>query len=122
MKEIDTFYFQQSEPNRGCLLALRGFILAQNPGISHSLKYGMPFFCYKGKMFCYLWVHKKSSRPYLGIVEGKYFNETYLEQEKRSRMKILFINPAEDLPFDTIGIIIRKAIHLYTSGAIKTYP
>ena len=39
------------------------------------------FFCYKGKMFCYLWVHKKNKQPYLCIVEGKYFDEPFLIQE-----------------------------------------
>lgn len=108
-----TFYLNQEEPVKSCLLALRDIILSQDPDISHELKYGMPFFCYKRKMFCYLWVHKKSGQPYLGIVEGKWFDEPFLIQEDRSRMKIMLLDPNEDLPLQTIVHIVRKALQFY---------
>ena len=54
MKEPDNFYLQQEEPIKGCLLALKEIILSQDEDISNEWKYGMPFFCYKKKMFCYL--------------------------------------------------------------------
>jgi len=56
---LDNFYIEQDEPIKGCLLTLREIILKQDKDVSNVLKYGMPFFCYKGKMFCYLWIHKK---------------------------------------------------------------
>lgn len=77
MRELDDFYLQHDEPIKGVLLALRGIILRQDKEITNILKYGMPFFCYKGKTFCYLWVHKKYRQPYIGIVEGKYFDEKH---------------------------------------------
>jgi hypothetical protein len=79
----------------------------------------MPFFCYKGKMFCYLWFHKKHKQPYIGIVEGKRFDEPFLIQEDRSRMKIMLFDPNEDLPLQTIENILQKAINLYKTGEIK---
>lgn len=117
--ELDNFYLKQEEPNKGCLLALRGIILSQDSEITHTLKYGMPFFCYRGKMFCYLWVHKTNNKPYIGIVEGKHFDNPELLSEKRSRMKIMFLEPHQDIPIDTIRAIIEKAIGLYRSGVIK---
>ncbi|CAN5874134.1 hypothetical protein BH11BAC7_BH11BAC7_11590 [soil metagenome] len=120
MSELDNFYLQKSEPVKSCLLALRSLILAQDKNITSAWKYGMPFFCYKGKMFCYLWVHKEHLQPYLGIVEGKRIDHPELIAEKRSRMKILLIDAAEDLPVKTIEIILQKAIELYRSGEIKT--
>jgi hypothetical protein len=72
--DLDNFFLNQKEPVKGCLLALREIILKHDPHISAAWKYGMPFFCYKGKMFCYLWLHKKFEQPYLGIVEGKRLN------------------------------------------------
>lgn len=119
MKEIDNFYLQQDEPIKGCLLALREIILSQDSDITNALKYGMPFFCYKGKMFCYLWVHKKYKQPYIGIVEGKRFDEPFLIQEDRSRMKIMLFDPNKDLPLKTIKTILQKAINLYKTGEIK---
>jgi hypothetical protein len=64
MKEIDNFYLNHDEPVKGCLLALREIILSQDKDVTAAWKYGMPFFCFKGKMFCYLWVHKKHKQPY----------------------------------------------------------
>lgn len=119
MKQLDDFYLKQEEPVKGVFLALKDIILKQDHEITHVLKYGMPFFCYKGKMFCYLWIHKKHKQPYIGIVEGKHFDEPFLIQEARSRMKIMILNPNEDLPLEQIENIIQKALNLYKSGIIK---
>ena len=119
MKELDNFYLKQDEPVKGCLLALKQIILSQDKEVSNTWKYGMPFFCYKGKMFCYLWYHKKHKQPYIGIVEGSHFDEPFLIQEKRSRMKIMLLDPNEDLPLQTIDNILKKALNLYRIGVIK---
>ena len=119
MKQLDDFYFNQQEPLKGTLLALKQIILKQDKDIRNVLKYGMPFFCYKGKMFCYLWVHKKTKQPYIGIVEGKHFDEVFLIQEDRLRMKIMLFNSDEDLPLKQIESVLEKALNLYKSGIIK---
>jgi hypothetical protein len=119
MRELDNFYLQQEEPIKGTLLALREIILQQDKDVTNAWKYGMPFFCYKGKMFCYLWFHKKHKQPYIGIVEGKRFDEPFLIQEDRSRMKIMLFDPNKDLPLQTIECILQKAINLYKTGEIK---
>ncbi|RKR05205.1 uncharacterized protein DUF1801 [Flavobacterium sp. 90] len=119
MKQLDDFYLKQEEPIKGIFLALKEIILKQDTDITNVLKYGMPFFCYKGKMFCYLWTHKKHKQPYIGIVEGKHFDESFLLQENRSRMKIMLFNTNEDLPLEQIEVIIQKAIKLYKSGIIQ---
>lgn len=117
--ELDNFYLLKEEPIKGCLISLRSIILEQDSEITNCLKYGMPFFCYKGKMFCYLWVHKTLHQPYLGIVEGKYFDDEELLSEKRSRMKILLFDASEDLPIEKINALLRKAIGLYKNEVIK---
>ena len=119
MIETDNYYEQKDEPVKSCLLALRDMILSQDKHISAAWKYGMPFFCYKGKMFCYLWVHKKYKQPYLGIVEGKYFNQPFLLQEKRSRMKIMLLDANEDLPIEAINTVLQQALDLYQKGVVK---
>ena len=119
MNNIDSFYAQLKEPEKEILLALKKMILDLDKDISHELKYGMPFFCYKGKMFCYLWIHKKYKQPYIGIVEGKRFDEPFLLQENRSRMKIMLFEPNEDLPKPKIEAILSKAIGFYKTGEIK---
>ena len=119
LRETDNYYEQKEEPVKSCLLALRDIILSQDKDISAAWKYGMPFFCYKGKMFCYLWVHKKYQLPYIGIVEGKRFDHPGLIVEKRSRMKIMLFDPNKDLPIKTIEAILQQAINLYKTGKIK---
>ena len=119
MKELDNFYEKQEEPIREVLLSLKEIILRQDKDITNALKYGMPFFCYKEKMFCYLWIHKKLKQPYIGIVEGKYFDEPFLIQEKRSRMKIMMFDSEKDLPLEQIESVIQKALNLYKSGIVK---
>jgi Domain of unknown function (DU1801) len=119
LKATDNFYLQKEEPLQSCLLALRQIILKQDKDITGAFKYGMPFFCYKGKMFCYLWVNKKTQQPYLGIVEGKHFNHPGLIIEKRSRMKIMLFDAEKELPIKTIKLILKQAINLYKTGAVK---
>lgn len=114
MKNLTDFYLKQEEPIKSTFLALRDFILTQNHNITHELKYGMPFFCYKGKMFCYLWTHKQYKQPYIGFVEGKLFDEAFMLQEKRSRMKVFLIDPNSDLPIEQIEFLVKKALNFYT--------
>jgi hypothetical protein len=51
--------------------------------------------------------------PYILFVEGGRLNFPELEKGSRSRMKILRVNPAEDLPIAVINKILKKAINLY---------
>ena len=116
---LKNFYLNQQEPNKSCLLALRDIIQAQDEYITETIKYGMPCFCYRKKMFCYLWTDKKTNEPYILMVEGKYLNHPSLEIGNRSRMKIFRINPNKDLQLDTIELILNQALDLYRKGMIK---
>jgi Domain of unknown function (DU1801) len=113
MKEFDNYFIKQPEPNRSCLLALRDIILIQDKAITPAWKYGMPMFCYRDKMFCYLWIHKKYKQPYIGIVEGKRIDHPNLIQEKRARMKIMLIDPKKDIPIKTVKSILKEAMKFY---------
>lgn len=119
IREIDQYYYQQEEPNRSCLLALRSLILEQDPDISETKKWGMPCFTYKKKMFCFLWTDKKTSEPYILLVEGKYLDHPLLEKGTRSRMKILRIQANEDIPVRIIRPLLSDALNLYRNGVIK---
>lgn len=118
-KDTDNFYFEQPEPNKSCLLAMRDIVLNLDDRIWETQKYGMPCFCYQEKAFCYLWVDKKSKEPYFLMVEGKHLHHPKLEMGNRSRMKIYRVNPEEDLPIHTINLIMNQALDLYRSGIVK---
>ncbi len=119
IREIDQYYFQQEEPNRSCLLALRSIILEQDTHVTETQKWGMPCFCFKKKMFCFLWTDKKTDEPYILLVEGRYLNHPLLEKGTRSRMKIFRIKPNEDIPIYTIKLLLNEALNLYRNGTIK---
>ena len=93
MEKLENYYLNKTEPNQSCLLALRSIILNQDKDITETQKWGMPCFCYKKKMFCYLWTDKKTNEPYILMVEGKHLNYPELEEGDRKRMKVLRINP-----------------------------
>ncbi|MBN7810963.1 DUF1801 domain-containing protein [Algoriphagus sp. H41] len=111
--DLQTFYLSQPEPNKSCLLALRDLILAQDSEIIETRKYGMPCFCYRKKAVCYLWTDKKTTEPYLLLVEGKQLLHPALEAGDRSRMKIFRVDPIADLPLMSLIDILSEALALY---------
>ena len=119
VEQLQNYYLNKEEPTKSCLQALRSIILDQDTNITETQKWGMPCFCYKNKMFCYLWTDKKTDEPYILMVEGKYLDHPKLEEGNRSRMKIFRVNPNKDLPIKTIESILQKALNLYQAGIIK---
>ncbi len=111
-EEIDSYYLAHDETNRSCLLALRSIILNQDADLVETQKWGMPCFCYKKSILCYLWVDKKTTEPYILMVEGKHLNHPSLEIGKRVKMKIFRVNPNRDLPIDTINEILSEGLAL----------
>ncbi len=94
-KSLDSFYLNKIEPNKSCLLILRDILLNHDSDITETLKYGMPCFCYNGKMLFFLWVEKKSSWPYVLFVNGNKINHPKLDREERKQTKIYRIDPME---------------------------
>jgi hypothetical protein len=113
LRPIDNYFLQKEEPVKSCLQFLREYILNLDNNIIETWKYGMPFYCYKGKRFCYLWVHKKFNQPYIGIVEGKQINHTDLIIENRARMKIFLLDPNKNIPVKKINTILKTVLALY---------
>jgi len=119
IRELDQFYANKEEPNKSCLLALREIILQQDEAVFETRKYGMPCFCYGKKMFCYLWIDKTTTEPYILMVEGDHLEHARLEKGTRKRMKILRVNAAKDLEIELIENILKDALDLYRTGVIK---
>lgn len=119
MDKNENFYLNKEEPFKSCLLALRDIILNKDKNITETTKYGMPCFCYKRKMFCYLWTDKKTKEPYILFVEAQSLKHPKLETGNRNRMKILRVNPNEDIPIKTIELLIKSTLELYKKGIIK---
>ena len=106
----DQYYLTFDEPYQGCLLALKGIILEQDERISETRKYGAPCFLLDKKILCYLWTNKKTRHPYILLNNGNALHHPMLEQGDRKRMKILPIDPFEDLPLELIREVLAEAI------------
>lgn len=117
--KIHSWYLNKQEPVKSCLLTLRDLVLAQDKHVTETQKYGMPCFCYRDKMFCYLWTDRKTHEPYLLMVEGKHLSHPALEKGTRARMKILRVNPNKNLPQKVIKDILKSALDLYRTGVVK---
>jgi len=115
MSPLESYFLTREEPDKSCLQSLRDIILSQDDAITEAWKYGMPFYCYHDKMFCYLWTHKKYKQPYIGIVEGGSIDHPDLIQEKRARMKILLIDARKDIPLRKVRGLLREVLALYAS-------
>lgn len=111
LNPLDNFFEQKDEPMKGCLQYLR-LLLTGCENITEHWKYGLPFYYHKGKMFCYLWIHKKYHQPYIGFVDGNKIDHEDLLQEKRAKMKILLVNHLEDIPEAKIKSMLKQALAL----------
>jgi hypothetical protein len=112
MTALDDFYSHQPEPVQSCLLALHGLILAQHEQLTPAWKWNTPFFDYKGRVLFYLSsTHKKLKKPYLGVVNGHKLSHPALLAEGRTQIRILTIDPTQDLPVELIQEILQTAIN-----------
>ena len=111
-QSIEDYYFEQKEPLRSTLLFIRGHLLTDTD-ISESWKYGLPFFDYKQKYFCYFHQDKKSKTPYLAFTQGKYIDHSALSMGDRKQIAVLHFRPEEDFPVDILDEILElaKAAH-----------
>lgn len=114
------YYLSKVEPIQSCLLALKSIILKQDEQITESIKWGLPCFSYKNKMFCFLHVDKKTDEPYILFVEGNHLEHPELEKGDRLRMKIFKVNPKSDMPINTLELLLNSALDLYRNGVVKT--
>lgn len=110
LQTIHTVFIQNDEPVRSCLFAMHQIALQYSDDMGEDLKYGMPLITCKGKPFCYLWTDKKTKYPYYLMVQGNKINHPALEQGDRKRMKILPINPNNDIPIETIKEVFTLAM------------
>jgi hypothetical protein len=116
LNPLDKYYLDKEEPFRSCLQGMRKIILEMDPAITEKWRYGMPFFYCKGRMACYLWLDKRTMKPYIGIVEGSRVDHTGLVQGSRKRMKIFMVDPYKNLPIKSIKNLLNKMLLVYEEG------
>lgn len=76
----------------------------------------MPFYHYNGRRICYLWTDKRTGKPYVGFVDGKFLHHSSLITGNRSKMKILPIEPEKDVPVKLVRQLLMDAITLHKTS------
>jgi len=109
--ELDNYYLNHSEPIQGCLLALKHIILNTDSHISETRKYQVPFFYYKSKKLCFLWVNRK--KLLLGFVTDKTIYPVVDGLRRKDGMEMVQIDPNKDLPIDMISEKLHQLINIY---------
>lgn len=115
MKELDRFYDLLEEPQKSCFLSLRDSILNFHKDMTEEWKYRLPFFYLKQKPFCYLWKDKTTKTPYLGFPKGNLIEHPLLIKGERKKMKVLYIDPLENIPVKSIEEILKTFLPLYST-------
>lgn len=110
---LEQFYLKQEEPNKSVFLYLRDFILSIDKNISPEWKYKLPFFYYKGKMFCYLWQDKKTKIPYVCFVKSEGMVHSKLIKGERKKMKAYYINPEEDIDVEELKSLLLESLKMF---------
>ncbi len=103
LKPADDFFMRQPEPAKTCLQYLRQLALGSAVGVQEKMSYGMPFYYLSSRRFCYLWVHKATGMPYMGIVNGASIDFPGLVTGDRTRMKVVYVDAEQDVPVGEIN-------------------
>ncbi len=114
---LENYYLKQPEPIRECLLAMKEIILHISSKITHERKYQIPFFYYKGKKLCFLWVDRK--KPLLGFVQDRKLQPLVAGVKRRDTIETILLDPAADLPIELVTERLKEIMKLYDQS--KTY-
>ena len=112
-QELENYYLKQPEPIQGCLLALKSLILSMDGQITHERKYQIPFFYYKGKKLCFLWVNKK--KLLIGFIIDKAIYPVIVGTKRKDEYETMQIDPNADLLVEIIFDNLLRRIKLYES-------
>jgi hypothetical protein len=115
VNDIENYYLEQSEPIQSCLFALREIIKSfDQENITEEWKHNIPFFYYKGKMFCYFGKSKSKKQLYIGIIKGSEIKHPSLIKGKRKMIKIFKVNPAKDIDIVSLYEVLELAKACYS--------
>jgi hypothetical protein len=115
MKLTDEYIFRQPERQRSILLHLLAVVNKTLPDAELLLKYGVPYFYFKKKAFCYLIHNHKNGFVDLGFAIGFKLkrNQEFLVDESRNTVKSLRYFSLEAIDNAILEDVIKEAAALY---------
>jgi hypothetical protein len=115
MKLTAEYIYRQPELFKSIVLHLISVFEREIPELELFFKWGIPYFYYKKKPFCYLAPNHKKGFVDAGFARGFQLkrNQDCLVGEKRNTVKSLRYFNLEDIDNTILEDVIREAISLY---------
>ncbi len=115
MKQTDDYIFRQPENYRAILLHLIVIVERIVPNVDLRFKYGIPYFYYKQKAFCYLASNPKKGYIDLGFARGFQLNnyQEVLVDENRNTVKSLRYFSLETINNSILEAVLQETMTLY---------
>lgn len=111
MKLSDEYIFRQPEPYQAIMLHLVSVINKTIPDVILNFKWGIPYFYFNNKPFCYLAPNHKKGFVDLGFAKGFKLknNQEFLISENRNTVKSLRYFDLENINHDILLAVINEA-------------
>lgn len=115
MKPTDEYIYRQPEKYQAILLHLISVFEQQIPSLELHLKWGIPYFYYKKKPFCYFAPNHKRGFVDAGFSKGYQLkrNQEVLVGENRNTMKSLRYYDLEKIDNAILIDVIQESLTLY---------
>lgn len=115
MRLTDEYIFRQPEKYQSIILHLISVFEREIPELELLFKWGIPYFYYRKKPFCYLAPNHKNGFVDAGFARGFQLkqNQEYLVDEKRNTVKSLRYFSLECINNQVLVDVIQEAKSLY---------
>jgi hypothetical protein len=115
MKPTEEYIIRQPEKYQTMLLHIIAVVGKLVPDSELFIKYGIPYFYYKKKPFCYLAPNHKKGFVDLGFARGFQLNKNqeFLVSENRNTVKSLRYFTLESINNKILESVIEESINLY---------
>ena len=115
MKLTDEYIYRQTEEHQMILLHLISIFKREIPELELLFKWGIPYFYYKKRMFCYFAANHKIGFVDAGFARGFQLkkNQDFLVDEKRNTVKSLRYYSLAAIDNAVLEDVIHEAAALY---------
>lgn len=117
MKLTDQYILNQPEKYQSILLYIISVVESKIAGVDLNFKYGIPYFYYHKKPFCYLAPNHKKGFVDVGFARGFLLkeNQEFLNSENRNTVKSLRYFSLESIDHQVLEAVLEEAKSLYLS-------
>ena len=113
MIDVSVYYSQLNDWQIQLFEEISDFILSAHPNISMKLKYGVPFFEYRGG-FIYFAYNKTEKSTILGFTRGHLFQQTnqfLVANQDQTQVRHWIFKENEPIHWSALSECIREAIY-----------